>query len=198
MNKTNVEKLRGLATIIFEALDEDESVFDNFDSPHQAKEIHKDYLDGNEWAWFCAKVRASYAGIDSEPQYLGCCSYENEEDFKSDSYYDSLVDEALADLATKIDQAREDFKVLDQMPTIVDDQWVCTDCANYINGGELPEDPEVVELLELTFQRYAEENIQFNIVDTGESDFFSSSECDCCSSSLGGSRYKAVYLDYSR
>lgn len=51
-------------------------------------------LEWNEWVWCTVEVRATFDGI-SESDYLGCCSYESERDFRENSgYYQDMVEEA--------------------------------------------------------------------------------------------------------
>lgn len=50
---------------------------------------------GDVWAWFTAKVtvRDSYGREASD--YLGCCCYEDEKDFKRGGYYLDMIKECL-------------------------------------------------------------------------------------------------------
>jgi hypothetical protein len=61
--------------------------------------IIKRLNDGDVWAWASVHVIASWEtnGFTGD-SYLGCCSYENEEEFKSSGYYDDMCDEALKNL----------------------------------------------------------------------------------------------------
>ena len=63
--------------------------------------IRKTSADGDRWAWFCAKVTASWEG-HSASDYLGGCSYESEEDFRKDDYFQDLCDRALEELNEQI------------------------------------------------------------------------------------------------
>lgn len=60
--------------------------------------------NGDVWAWASVKVTASIPGIDLEGvDYLGGCSYKDEEDFKQPGgYYDGMKNEALADLERQL------------------------------------------------------------------------------------------------
>lgn len=59
---------------------------------------------GNPWAWCCAHVKGVYEGIE-EDDYLGCCSYKSEEDFKQPGgYYDDMRREVLGRLQKRIDE----------------------------------------------------------------------------------------------
>jgi hypothetical protein len=65
-------------------------------------EIIRDYESGNLWAWCVAHVTvrpkdgrlATFSGDD----YLGGCSYANEQDFKEGGYYEDMVNTALSEL----------------------------------------------------------------------------------------------------
>jgi len=87
------------------------------------------------------------------------------------------------------------------------EQYVCVDCVMFIANGDLPEDGEDATRLLFEFDRYAQENIEWRLgsceitwedgievrVELEEQEF-SWSECDCCGSSLGGSRYPAHFV----
>lgn len=61
-----------------------------------------DRLDsGDVWAWASVEVRATHEGL-SGSDYLGCCCYRDEEDFKSGGYYEDMVREACSNLADQI------------------------------------------------------------------------------------------------
>lgn len=56
---------------------------------------------GNQWSWCSVKMTAKYKdfkGVD----YLGCCSYKNEEDFKNGGYFEDMKVQALEDLNRNI------------------------------------------------------------------------------------------------
>jgi hypothetical protein len=56
----------------------------------------------NIWAWCCVKVSAIWKGIEGT-DYLGCCSYKDEEDFKLHSgYYEDMKEAALVDLNEEV------------------------------------------------------------------------------------------------
>lgn len=54
--------------------------------------------DGDLSAWFCAKVACvgpdGFVGTD----YLGACSYNSFDEFKRDTYYENMCDQAYADM----------------------------------------------------------------------------------------------------
>jgi len=65
---------------------------------------------GDIFAWFTAKVTATYA-VDSfifeGEDFLGGCSYKDEEDFKQGGYYESMKQEALRCLIEELERAVE-------------------------------------------------------------------------------------------
>lgn len=74
------------------------------------RQIEQEILDrlaqGDMWAWCCVEVTATtiYKGeITSESDYLGCCSYEDQEDFINNSgLYEGMKAMALEALEEKI------------------------------------------------------------------------------------------------
>jgi hypothetical protein len=67
---------------------------------------------GDEWAW--ALVRVSVYEPESTlrvDEYLQCCSYENEEDFRANSgYYDDMVAACLEALQIRLDSVVRKFR----------------------------------------------------------------------------------------
>ena len=62
--------------------------------------------DGNIWAWAMVRCTARYEGIDSLSgvDYLGCCSYTDEDEFKQPGgYWDEMKDTARDDLYYQMD-----------------------------------------------------------------------------------------------
>lgn len=56
---------------------------------------------GNEWAWCCVKVTATWRGFEGA-DYLGGCSYLSYEDFLKNGAYEDMKAEALHDLNAQI------------------------------------------------------------------------------------------------
>lgn len=87
-------------------------------------------------------------------------------------------------------------------------QQVCYDCIHFIANGDLPEDKEDSQRILFEFSRYSAENIEWRFGsdpirtnDDGEDEVeheddleYSSSECDCCGSSVAGSRYASHFV----
>ena len=63
--------------------------------------------NGDIWAWASVKVTATWRGFEGH-DYLGGCSYEDEDDFvKRSGFYEDMKGEALRDLEAAIHAASE-------------------------------------------------------------------------------------------
>jgi len=87
-------------------LPEDVSPEDMIDDAEVCKNIYEQLNARGSWAWCCVKVTAKFDRFE-EDVYLGCCSYESEEDFKSGGYYDDLCDEAFENLQNELERVRD-------------------------------------------------------------------------------------------
>lgn len=74
-------------------------------------EIRAQLEAGNDWAWCCVRVCA--VAYDDEgnqiargKDYLGGCSYANEEDFKAGGYYEDMQAVALEECESEIARIR--------------------------------------------------------------------------------------------
>jgi hypothetical protein len=65
---------------------------------------------GDVWAWATVKVSAyePESGLRAD-EYLGCCSYENENDFKEGGYYEDMVAACLDALQNQLDKIAKKF-----------------------------------------------------------------------------------------
>lgn len=61
------------------------------------KWIGEELARGNQWAWCAVVVKAEYAGYVGF-DYLGCCSYASEEDFRASVYFEDMKQEAFGNL----------------------------------------------------------------------------------------------------
>jgi hypothetical protein len=68
--------------------------------------IYEQLDSGNEWAWCCVKVTASYKGVTGT-DYLGGCSYKSENDFKKDGYYKDMKQQAFNDLISQLEDLND-------------------------------------------------------------------------------------------
>ena len=66
----------------------------------------RDQIDaGNEWAWCSVTVVARWGDVEGE-DHLGCCSYDNEEQFKQPGgYYDDMRQEAYRVLEDRLERS---------------------------------------------------------------------------------------------
>ena len=73
------------------------------DFDHQVEtEILKRLEQDDVWAWATVRVTAEWEGL-KEAEYLGCCCYADEEEFRQEGgYFDEMVDEALANLNKRL------------------------------------------------------------------------------------------------
>jgi len=96
--------------VVLTAEPEEEPVAGHFasDEPERDREMEREITSrleaGDPWAWFCAKVEVRWNGF-SGTDYLGCCSYSSEEDFRKGDYYGDMVAEALGELNRKVADA---------------------------------------------------------------------------------------------
>ena len=76
---------------------------DEFDRECENR-IITDLESGNDWAWCVVKVTAQYNGIRgvTGTDYLGCCSYADEKDFRECGYYADMCDNACRELYEKL------------------------------------------------------------------------------------------------
>lgn len=112
MRGASLDKLRKLAVIRLTIEQEETPVEGNAcacgepdcDDAH-IKPIIDAVNHGDTWAWCSVKVSATYGGFEGV-DYLGGCSYASEKDFRTPGgYFDDMVNEALRDLADKLDDA---------------------------------------------------------------------------------------------
>ena len=82
------------------------SAIDDETDAEIAKNIYEQLENGNIWPWCTVQVIASYNGFSGN-DYLGCCSYEDEEDFKKGGYWDDMKSQAFNALAKDIENAKK-------------------------------------------------------------------------------------------
>jgi len=66
---------------------------------------------GNVWAWASVHVWVEWQGITGH-DYLGACSYHDENDFRQGYYYDDMVQVALDNLNAEIASMNEKIQEL--------------------------------------------------------------------------------------
>lgn len=76
---------------------EDLDPAESFDDPESVKDIHAKLDAGNPWAWCEIRVVGRWKGFDSD-DYIGACSYNDENDFKQGGYYEDMQKKILNDL----------------------------------------------------------------------------------------------------
>lgn len=99
------EKIKDKVEYSLFILPEDQHPDDCFGlEPRDQKQVVEKILKDLEWnpyAWFCAHVMARYKGFQGH-DYLGACSYKNEQDFMNDGYYHDMKSSALDQLCDDI------------------------------------------------------------------------------------------------
>lgn len=120
--------LRKTSHIELEVHDEDVSYQDAFDrgktqdDRDQIAWIEGELLQGNRWAWAQVSVTVGRHGFEGRGS-IGGCSYESETAFRACDYYESLVDEAVEELAVILEQIANDHDIWEH------DRVTCIPCA---------------------------------------------------------------------
>jgi hypothetical protein len=71
--------------------------------PNFAKHVHElEQVSDGDWAWCDVTVTARFSDLTGTA-FLGQRSYKDEADFKSDGYYEQMVDDAIRELQQHID-----------------------------------------------------------------------------------------------
>jgi hypothetical protein len=66
-----------------------------------ALKIESDLRAGNEWAWCTIEVECRWGAFTGK-DFLGCCSYESEEGFKTGGYFEDMKREAYIQMMVAI------------------------------------------------------------------------------------------------
>ncbi len=89
------------------------------DDPVLDKEVEDAILkrldDNDVWAWACVRVTAEVNGAGHDligEDFLGCCNYEGEEEFKQSDYYEDMCFAARVDLVNKLREAHSFYENL--------------------------------------------------------------------------------------
>lgn len=120
LSADRVELLRQLVVYSTECLPEHAEVRgnalasgDNAEDKRAEDKILKDLNDGNEWAWCTVRVSCIWLDFAGE-DYLGCCSYQSQEDFETPGgYYDDMKEQAFQALIQQIEACAGSLKLLD-------------------------------------------------------------------------------------
>lgn len=83
---------------------------EDFDQQVEAEILERLEQD-DVWAWATVCVSAEWEGL-KETEYLGCCCYANEEEFRQEGgYFDDMVQEALTNLNLRLRSLYEKMSV---------------------------------------------------------------------------------------
>lgn len=87
---------------------------DAIDKAHEDMLIEQ-YNSGNEWAWCCVKVTATIPGLEEieGTDYLGCCSYKSEEDFKKDGSFKDMCKIAKDELLMRVKELKNKLSTIE-------------------------------------------------------------------------------------
>jgi hypothetical protein len=98
--------------ITIETLPEDIHPYDRYSEIMSKEECNKLFQKSkrNPWHWCVVKITGYYKGLESEPEYLGSCSYKSQKDFIENSgYYEDMVNTILTDLNNQVQEIVKDF-----------------------------------------------------------------------------------------
>lgn len=107
--KVNRTGLRQLVRITLEIEPEDRTWVGEFqcDDGSLDKELNEwirsELKSGNQWAWCSVHLVVDYCEMKGE-DWLGGCSYKSKEDFVGGDYYQSMITEAVEELAKEIEK----------------------------------------------------------------------------------------------
>jgi hypothetical protein len=96
-----------------EPIDGNASAIDDETDRKVVKWIRDQLRRGNSWAWCKVKVSAAWNGFIGS-DYLGCCSYKSEKDFKQGGYFADMRVEALAALNREIAATSDKLALLEE------------------------------------------------------------------------------------
>lgn len=113
-----------------ELLEEDVPVRGHFasDEPEEDRKTEDEILRrldaGDQWAWCCVKVVARWNGFETFDT-LGCCSYESEQDFKRDGYWEDMKAEVFRELNEEVKAAFDRIEplVVTEDPSAVNERF---------------------------------------------------------------------------
>lgn len=122
MQKIDRAALTKRAKISLRQEPEDRSYTDDFDDPETLAWIKNQLERGNDWAWCQVDVKAKLFDLEGISG-IGGCSYENKQAFINGGYYESLVQEAVEELATKLEAIANEHDIWEH------DRVSCIPCA---------------------------------------------------------------------
>lgn len=100
--------------IVFDALCENSRISDDYPDQEDIDRITEQYESGNDAAWFLARVKLEFDGIESDTEYLGCCSYDSFDEFTSDNngYFDDMLLTCYKSLKAKFEIPRLELPLI--------------------------------------------------------------------------------------
>jgi hypothetical protein len=100
--------IKGLE-VTLDAMEEHISPNDSFSYEEDIKHVIQEFNNGNEAAWFCARVTVSVPGLGIiGTDYLGGCSYASFEEFmEEEGYFSDMIDVATKALLDDLRTSQE-------------------------------------------------------------------------------------------
>jgi hypothetical protein len=72
------------------------------------KAVYEQLQSGNEWAWCTVELKGTFNTFEFS-DYLGCCSYASEEEFKEDGYYEGMKANVVKGLQEVVNETIENL-----------------------------------------------------------------------------------------
>lgn len=76
---------------------------DSEDTDRFVRDVEEMIDEHGLWGWCQVEVKATFGQLTGSA-YLGGCSYKDEDDFRNGGYLDQMVDEAIGDIQTQLDE----------------------------------------------------------------------------------------------
>ena len=76
------------------------------------RRISQDFEGGNQWAWCTVKVSCWLPMVPqiTGEDYLGCCNYDSESDFRCGGYFDDMKEQAYDDLTMQLSVVEKEIE----------------------------------------------------------------------------------------
>ena len=106
LNKTKIQAETEYKIILHPECDGPEGFFasgDDEDDEETCRKIREE-SEWNEWAWCVVEVKATFRGEVSGSDFLGACSYKDENDFKEGGYFKDMKNQAFDKMMSKLEK----------------------------------------------------------------------------------------------
>ena len=100
-----------------DCLPEHDAIDDYFHFPEDARAV-KALAGQTPWGWCCVRVTVSCGELEAS-EYLHCCSYGSEEDFRRRPHYTDMVAKATEQLKSRVSDLMKELEALSYgLPTL--------------------------------------------------------------------------------